>query len=60
VIGIPDNQFLITQNNYTIHLKLLPTITNYYPANIYNVALVNQIVITGRDFLNTEDLVCVI
>lgn len=38
----------------------VPTITNVYPPKIYNMATVKQIDVTGRDFLNTERLICLL
>ena len=38
----------------------VPTITNVFPPRIYNLALSNQIIVFGRDFLNSHNLICLL
>ena len=38
----------------------VPTITNVFPPRIYNLALSTQIVVFGRDFLNSHNLWCLL
>ncbi len=45
---------------HTANLVRVPSITNVSPWTIYNLASVDQILVTGRDFLNSENLICLI
>lgn len=38
----------------------VPSITNIYPPRIFNLALTNQVVVLGRDFENSHNLVCLL
>ena len=38
----------------------VPTLTNVFPPRIYNLALSSQVIVFGRDFLPSHDLVCLL
>lgn len=36
----------------------VPIITNVYPSKIFNLVVIKHVQVSGRDFINSEGLVC--